>query len=161
MKDNDFINGALSWNVRQDDFSHDLSLFSHYISLFNKDYYYNETYINEYVLDFYSFVGSVNRKSKIYHAIESSVTPLLNNEEFCLILDNSYRIYRKNNSVEHEYMDIDIAQINKTSVSINLKTGKKQSYHCFCTQLRTSSEIKQLYYSIKEFLNNKEIYHDA
>lgn len=161
MKDNDFINGALSWNARQDDFSHDLSLFSHYISLFNKDYYYNETYLNEYVLDFYSFVGSVNRKSKIYHAIESSVTPLLNNEEFCLILDNSYRIYRKNNSVEHEYMDIDIAQINKTSVLINLKTGKKQSYHCFCTQLITSSEINQLYDSIKEFLNNKEIYHDA
>ena len=152
MKDNDFINGALSWNARQDDFSHDLSLFSHYISLFNKDYYYNETYINEYVLDFYSFVGSVNRKSKIYHAIESSVTPLLNNEEFCLILDNSYRIYRKNNSVEHEYMDIDIAQINKTSVSINLKTGQKQSQHCFCTQLRATSEINQLYDSIKEFM---------
>lgn len=128
----DFFDQLRNLKIDNENFGNIICLFSKYLSVFNKDYKYNGTYLPEYINDFIMFKDSVNDKIDIYLQLHSKIKKIKEMKNYTLILDNTYRIHQynqnKNNFMgENPYFNIDIPKIISDTIYVHFVIEVKKN----------------------------------
>lgn len=152
----DFFDQLRNLNMDNENFSNIICLFSKYISICNKDYKYNGTYLPEYINDFIVFKDNASDKVDLYLELHSKIKKIIEIENYTLTLDNTYRIHKdnqneKNLTEQNHYFNIDIPKIIRDTIYVHFVIEVKKNNLLFYKEYK-KNEYNQIVEDIKSFV---------
>lgn len=136
-------------------FKNQITMFSEYLSVADVDYKYNITFLNEYIDDFFAFIGFVKIKKQVYQRIKECFITKKIDENYILTLDNTVRISKD----EMIFLDPDIEKVTKDIICVHFIKGLFSDRQLFYKEYKIDEYpniAESIVADIEDFYNKKE-----
>lgn len=156
-----------NFSYSETDIERIIKAFDYFINISNKDYRYNQAYLNKYIMPFVENIQFVNMKYKIFHST-MTVLPymlkeeLLENEKIEVIVDNFYIGELKNGKIkltQKPFLDVKRFNSSETCIKcIYYKNGSKYKVESKRKFIKSNSidinELGEIQNKFAKFINS-------
>ncbi len=147
-----FINDLKNVDIKHEEFIEQIRLFSQYLVYSNKDYNYNETYLENFCLEFMNFKKYVGIKNQVFGQIMKNLITCSQNVNLKLSID-MFWLYSSEVNEMSINKDINISKVCRENTLIKAKLMYGDKRFLFLKEYKVIEHEKILDKIIEQICN--------